>query len=581
MDNIKMHREKIRPIAVAALAALLAGCAPRDLTPAYHTPVPKTAAAASATTPAASIEPDTPSPEIISGPVRTIFPVRLSAGGSHSCLITEAGAIRCWGGNESGQLGNATTGKASLLVEAGEIPGGAAAVESGADHTCAIGADGKVWCWGANAKGQLGDGSAAARSVPAAVEGLVERAVMLAAGDSFTCALSETGGVKCWGWNIRGQLGDGSFEDRALPADVSGLTSGVIAIAAGAEHACALLAAGKIQCWGNGSVGQLGTGLMQISNQPVDAAGLPEGAVEIAAGGNFSCARTAGGKVMCWGRMGTSPSESDSLAAREVTGLQEESVSLKVGSDFACVLDASGGVECWGGNRLGQLGDGTGIHSRSRPAGVTGLSGAAAELTAGDSHACVLLRAGGAQCWGDNYHWQLGSRKPNSSPVPLGVDPAALHYYYSGIEAAAPPAAYPQKYPSLWNLTAGFKDLTAPGTNTYAAAVTRDSIWGLEFYLCAVDDARLARMLEKTKVSLLMDYAPLSEKAMLVFQSHYNSWSCQGWATALSQWENEKYELAVVYKTQEETSDGERNFPAGDYWQIVLLTVKEAVAGPQ
>ncbi len=575
-----MHWNKTRSIAFVAIAALLGGCGSKSLTPAYHTPVPKTAAAASATAPAASIGTATASAEIISGPVLTIVPVRLSAGGSHSCLITEAGAIRCWGGNESGQLGNGTTGNASLLVEAGEIPGGAAAVESGADHTCAIGADGKVWCWGGNAKGQLGDGSAVDRFVPAAVEGLRERAVMLAAGDSFTCALVETGGVKCWGWNIRGQMGDGTFEDRALPADVSGLTSGVIAIAAGAEHACALLAAGNIQCWGNGSVGQLGTGLMQISNQPVDAAGLPEGAVEIAAGGNYSCARTAG-KLMCWGRMGTSPSESDSLAAREVSGLTGEMTSIKVGSNFACVLDASGGVECWGSNLLGELGDGTGTISRGWPAAVTGLSGAAAELTAGDSHACVLLRAGGVQCWGDNYHWQLGSRRPNSSPVPLGLDPDAIHYYYSGIEAAAPPAAYPQKYPSLWNLTAGFKDLTAPGTNTYAAAVNRDSVWGWEFYLCAVDDARLEPMLEKTRVSLLIDYVPLSDKAMRIFRSRYNSWSCQGWVTTLSQWENAKYVLAVVYKTREETSDGERNFPAGDYWQVVLLAVAAPAADSQ
>ncbi len=568
------------PLSIAVLVFLAAGCAPRALTPAYHTPVPKTAAARTATVPVATIGAETSPAETPSGRVLPLVPVRLSAGGSHTCLTTDAGAVRCWGGNESGQLGNGTTGKASLMVEAGEIPGGAAAVESGADHTCAISADGEVWCWGANAKGQLGDGRMENRSVPAAVAALTERAVMLAAGDSFTCALTEAGGVKCWGWNIRGQMGDGTFEDRALPADVNGLESGVIAIAAGTEHACALLAAGGVRCWGNGSVGQLGSGLMQISNQPVDAAGMPEGAVEIAAGGNYSCARTAGGKVMCWGSMGPRVPESDFLAAREVAGFQAEPVSISVGSDFACALNGAGGVECWGANPLGQLGNRTNTDSPSRPA-AAGLSGAASELTAGNSHACALLRGGGVECWGDNYRWQLGSRKPNSSAIPLGLDPAALHYYYSGIEAAAPPAAYPHKYSSLWDLTSGFKDLTEPGTNTYAASVERDSVWGWEFYLCAADETRLVGMLEKTKVSLLIEYAPLSDKAVLVFRSNYNSWSCQGWVTTLSQWEDAKYELAVVYTSQVETSDGERSYPAGDYWQIILLSVRAAVANPQ
>jgi alpha-tubulin suppressor-like RCC1 family protein len=479
---MRMHRKKFRLIAFAAMAVLIAGCSSKSLTPAYHTPVPITAADAAATATAATLWTATQPVENASG-VLTIVPVPLSAGGTHTCMTTHAGEVRCWGGNESGQLGNGTTGKASLVVEAREIPGGAAAVESGADHTCAVGADGKVWCWGGNGKGQLGDGMAADRSVPAAVESLEARAVMLAAGDSFTCALTETGGVKCWGWNIRGQLGDGTFADRALPADVNGLSGGVIAIAAGAEHACALLAAGSIQCWGNGSEGQLGTGLRQISNLPVEAVGMPEGAVEIAAGGSYSCARTAGGKVMCWGRLGAPLSEADSTAVCEIAGFQGEPVSIHVGSDFACVLGPAGGVECWGGNLLGQLGDGSGADSRSRPAAVAGLTGAAG-LTAGNSHACALRQDGGIACWGDNYRWQLGSKKPNSSSVPLGLDPAALHYYYSGVEAAAPMTNDPQKYPSIWSLTKGFRSLSAPAVNTYAAAV-RAVPSGGGIYSCA------------------------------------------------------------------------------------------------
>jgi alpha-tubulin suppressor-like RCC1 family protein len=566
----RTHRKNFRSVAFAAVAMLLAGCGSKALTPAYHTPVPNTAAADSA----ATIRAATPPVENTSATVLAIVPAPLSAGGRHTCMTTRAGEIRCWGGNESGQLGNGTTGTASLMVAAGEIPEGAAAVESGTDHTCAIGADGKVWCWGGNGKGQLGDGAAADRSVPAAVTALEARAVMLAAGKSFTCALTETGGVKCWGWNIRGQLGDGTFADRALPADVNGLSGGVIAIAAGDEHACALLAAGSIRCWGNGSEGQLGTGLRQISNLPVEAVEMPEGAVEIAAGGSYSCARTAVGKIKCWGSMGSLVPESDSLAAREVAGFQGEPVSIHVGSDFACALDGAGGVACWGANLLGQLGDGSGADSRSRPVAVAGLTGAAA-LTAGNAHACALLQNGGIACWGDNYRWQLGNLKPSSSSIPLGLDPAVLHYYYSGIEAVAPMANGPQKYPSLWSLTEGFRGLTAPAVNAYSASTSRNDTWEWDFILCATDQPRLDALLSNTQVSFIINYLPVSPKAILMFPSNVGTRACRGWKTVLSGWENHAYELAILFTFTAEVFDGEKSYPEGEYWQIILLSVKD------
>ena len=124
------------------------------------------------------------------------------------------------------------------------------ALAAGRVYTCAVTAAGGVQCWGRNDFGNLGDGSTTDRSTPVPVSGLGSGVIALAAGDAHTCALTAAGAVRCWGHNGIGQLGDGSTTDRSTPVPVSGLGSGVVALAAGASHTCALTAAGAVQCWG-------------------------------------------------------------------------------------------------------------------------------------------------------------------------------------------------------------------------------------------------------------------------------------------------------------------------------------------
>src|ERR1051325_1623078 len=148
---------------------------------------------------------------------------------------------------------------APLVVRAATVD--VVPLSSGSGHTCAITAAGGVACWGRNTTGELGDGTTNDRNVPVAVSGLAANVVAVAAGYDHTCALTAVGAVKCWGSNWFGQLGDGTTSDSSVPIDVSGLSTGVTAIAAGSYHTCAIMTTGALKCWGNNWFGQLGNGM--------------------------------------------------------------------------------------------------------------------------------------------------------------------------------------------------------------------------------------------------------------------------------------------------------------------------------
>jgi alpha-tubulin suppressor-like RCC1 family protein len=211
------------------------------------------------------------------------YPFAIATGGDHSCLLATyldapisnaclpgqcpQGFARCWGRNTFGQLGDGTTDDKHTPVP---VVGGAlyTAISGGANHTCALLADGRVQCWGFNFYGQLGDGTNMDRVTPVTVQGLGGAVISLAAGSEHTCAIVSGGQVQCWGENDAGQLGDGTNTTRLTPVTVPGLT-GVTAIGAGYQTTCALLSSGQVQCWGNGDQGQLGDGVDGSSSTPV------------------------------------------------------------------------------------------------------------------------------------------------------------------------------------------------------------------------------------------------------------------------------------------------------------------------
>ena len=144
-----------------------------------------------------------------------------------------------------------------------------AQVSGGVSHTCALTTGGGVKCWGWNESGQIGDGTTRTeRPTPVDVTGLGSGVTAIAAGGYFSCALTTVGGVKCWGMNTRGQLGDGTTIGRSAPVDVTGLTSGVAAIAAGGYHTCALTTTGGVKCWGWNNTANWATARHQPHSPP-------------------------------------------------------------------------------------------------------------------------------------------------------------------------------------------------------------------------------------------------------------------------------------------------------------------------
>jgi alpha-tubulin suppressor-like RCC1 family protein len=229
--------------------------------------------------------------------------VRLAAGSLSACAILNDGTVQCWGQNGSGQLGDGTKTDRAAPVTVSNL-GTAVSIAVGLDYSCAIlSVSGAVRCWGENDQGQLGNNTTASSTTPVAVSGLVN-IVSLSAGYNHTCAVRVDGTAWCWGGNVSGQLGNGSRRPSLVPVQVVSLT-GAVSIVASDVHTCALLANGTVRCWGDNSGDQLGNPALGFSLVPATTAPISDvpgvGAIEISAGQSFTCARLSDGSVSCWG----------------------------------------------------------------------------------------------------------------------------------------------------------------------------------------------------------------------------------------------------------------------------------------
>ena len=359
----------------------------------------------------------------------------LALGADYSLALSGTGTVRAWGGNAYGQLGDATLTDRISPVAAGGVSL-VGSVSAGAAHSVAVRTDGLLYTWGNNARGQLGDnGTSAQRSSAFTVAAFTtsNRAVSASAGGAHTLACTADGKVWSWGDNSKGQLGVAtSTAMRSLPAQVSGLTD-VISVAAGDLHSLALKTDGTVWAWGDNTDGQLGDGTTTLRTAPVQVAGLSD-IVQVSAGTNFSVARRADGTVWAWGRNDAGQLGDGSTTARavavQVQGLSSV-WSVCAGDTHALALKSDGSVWGWGSNTKGELGSTLPL-LRTVPAPVLSAANGVA-LGAGLHRSGFVDTTGAVHCWGDNEGGRLGNSTQAYRVSPAGLtDTKKAAFLYAG-----------------------------------------------------------------------------------------------------------------------------------------------------
>ncbi|MCW1969491.1 MAG: hypothetical protein KIH69_015370 [Anaerolineae bacterium] len=359
----------------------------------------------------------------------------IASSAQHTCVIigTNSGEARCWGYNAFGQLATGDNvmknSPTTVITNGAFIP---SAVVMGQDFTCFLTSTGGVRCAGDNTLGQLGRGTTGSPSFTTDnVTGLTSGVIRLATGPAHTCALLSAGTVRCWGSNSFGQLGDGTTTNRSSPVSVAGLT-GVVAITANLGHTCALLSTGSVRCWGDNSLGQLGDGTNTNRLTPVATVALPT-VVAIAAGSVHTCAVTneTANNVFCWGSnlaqelgMGMNPPVMSINTPTRSAGFTATAKSIVANSSNTCVVTSTERLLCWGYNdaTARQLGTMSPAGDSPQAIEIGGLNSPVQSVSIGNKLICALLNGGNVKCWGENIFGQVGNPSAaNPSLIPTNV----------------------------------------------------------------------------------------------------------------------------------------------------------------
>ena len=379
--------------------------------------------------------------------VPKVAAVALTKRGTHTCILTDRGSVKCWGKNGEGQLGNGTTtDQTKPTVYVPGLGDGVKQLSTGGNTTCVVTATNGVKCWGRNAFSQLGDGSTTNSSYPVQVSGLISGVTSIAVGAEHACAV-QNGAVKCWGYNGNGQLGDGTTTNRTTL--VTAIVSGTVSVSAGEYNTCALMADTTVRCWGYAGDGANGNGstsggLSPVTVQLASNSQNLTGATQVVVGGAGACALMNDSKVMCWGHNGggqvgdgsntqrnRAVYVTDSTAGNaDLTGITSLSGGERYSTGHFCALTNAGTVKCWGRNADGQIGDGT-TADKNRAVAVPGLTGVAG-IGSGSNWSCAVLDDGTLKCWGSNSDGQLGDGTYVGRSTPASTLPIHTPLTFSG-----------------------------------------------------------------------------------------------------------------------------------------------------
>lgn len=350
---------------------------------------------------------------------------QLSAAGTHTCGVTDNGTAYCWGSNNRGELGNGTMTYSdtpqpvSGSLAASEISAGG--LGTGDEHTCALTEAGTVLCWGRNNFGQLGDSTTNDHDVPTPIRSSEQFSLVSAGGGYQTCAVTTGQAAYCWGSEAFGQLGNGVSAIAAMPIPTAvQQPSNAASIGAGGFFTCGVFAGGAGYCWGFNQDGELGSSPSNTSTpQAVSGGHVFQ---TISAGGEHACGLEAGGDIYCWGsntqgQLGNGTTTGGPTPVKVVASTSF--VAVAANYLHTCAIATGGAVYCWGGNAHGELGDGN-TTMETTPVLVS-LPNAAVSITAGAEYTCAVTETGVAYCWGANSDGQLGIGSTADSADPARV----------------------------------------------------------------------------------------------------------------------------------------------------------------
>ncbi|MDD3035649.1 MAG: hypothetical protein PHO93_01890 [Candidatus Saccharimonadaceae bacterium] len=388
----------------------------------------------------------------------------------HTCALTSEGKAYCWGANNGGQLGKNSAGDSGIPTEV--YTGGVLAnktilkLEADSMRTCAIASDYKVYCWGYDSYGELGDDAVfSSKNYPVAVDtsGVLSNKKIIDIASSFnpyglgghTCVLDSEGKMYCWGLNNAGQLGNNSTTNSGVPVAVdmtvalSGLT--VREMFVNGLRTCVIASNNRLYCWGYDANGELGDDAATSNKSypvAVDTSGVLSGKDIVDIDGGFNpggasehtCALTSEGKAYCWGannggQLGKNSSGDSGIPTEVYTGgvLANKTIQkLEADGLRTCVIASDYKVYCWGYDSNGELGDDVAFSSKNYPVAVDtsvvlsgkkiiGIASSSSPSGSG-GHTCVLDSEGKMYCWGLNNAGQLGNNSTTNSGVPVAVD---------------------------------------------------------------------------------------------------------------------------------------------------------------
>lgn len=367
--------------------------------------------------------------------------IAVATGHSHSIALTSGGAVLAWGDNEYSQLGSpGFPGAFNAAPQSVPLLGGVTAVAASTHHSLALTADGKVWAWGLNVNGQLGDCTTIIRAQPVTVKTApnaeLNNVIAIAAGSAHSMALTADGNVYTWGGNGFGQLGDGTLNGRACAAVVpswSPTNGKAVDVVAGHVHSMTLMSNGDIYSWGQNTYGQLGHGNFTQSSVPAKVTTVAD-AKAIGAGYFHSFAILANGNAVAWGYNyyqqlgdGTSGSSPYAVGVSGVTGVMAVTGGLRhsvaIAANTMGSSTAHRGIWAWGANTDGQGGYGQ-ASGQAEPTPVPvsdkNLFGVT-QAVAGLGHTVAISWNGRIYTWGWNAYGQLGQGDDDDDPHPTPV----------------------------------------------------------------------------------------------------------------------------------------------------------------